>query len=460
MGRVSKWKGELLRDTHWDNLIDDYTSLTENVSKGYAPFEKLANYIIRKNGSYYEAINGSTGKIDYGGSGNAGGIDGTSITAVTQAVIDALPSNGGTITYKNATYDFNEQGVDIPPSGAGTDWVLKVIGESKEATILKNSSTTDPIFKSGNTSWSWFQQVIFENIKFEASANAGGLLSLDYLNMALRDVTLEGGDLAATAVYGGGSGAPHVPSIIDNVQTRLSGDQKIFNLWYEGLVINSVGCTIENDRSTNAYFTFNGTQVRIGKINFYVHDSVTGVGDLIDVLGTSLTMNADTIMLVPISSTTTGNLFGDINAGSRLFVKEVFIDASTTAIGVAKNDSTLEQLYIDYLNKKPYRVQTGRITGIPIDSLHETSYTADFPNPWLSYGSKIQIPSISLAWRKETAVMDWEGWVRISAISSTQLTVRVKITTASGTAGATVGVDWIATLGIRSDVDKIEVAVP
>jgi len=66
----------------WANAILDHA------------FEKPCSFIVRKKDSYYEAINGSTGKIDYGGSGNAGGVSGTNASAVIQATINALTSRG------------------------------------------------------------------------------------------------------------------------------------------------------------------------------------------------------------------------------------------------------------------------------------------------------------------------------------------------------------------------------
>jgi len=52
--------------------------------------EKPASYIIRKNGSYVEAINGSTGKIDYGGVNNAGGVSGSDASAVIQQTLNSM----------------------------------------------------------------------------------------------------------------------------------------------------------------------------------------------------------------------------------------------------------------------------------------------------------------------------------------------------------------------------------
>jgi hypothetical protein len=86
MSYPRKWgtgSGEttLVDEYDWNGLLDH-------------SLEKCASFIIRKNGSYIEAVNGSTGKIDYGGSGNAGGASGDNAAAVIQAAIDALSSGG------------------------------------------------------------------------------------------------------------------------------------------------------------------------------------------------------------------------------------------------------------------------------------------------------------------------------------------------------------------------------
>jgi len=53
---------------------------------------KNSSYIVRKNGSYYEAIDGNTGKLEYGGENNAGSVDGTDAATVIQSTINALTS--------------------------------------------------------------------------------------------------------------------------------------------------------------------------------------------------------------------------------------------------------------------------------------------------------------------------------------------------------------------------------
>ena len=78
-------------------LEDDYNNLLAH------GLEKCASYILRKNGAYYEGLNGSTGKLVYGGSGNVGTIDGTSSGAVMQEAID----QGGLVFVKNSWDDLD-----------------------------------------------------------------------------------------------------------------------------------------------------------------------------------------------------------------------------------------------------------------------------------------------------------------------------------------------------------------
>jgi hypothetical protein len=87
--------------------------------------EKGASYIFRKNGSYYEAIQGGTssgaGTIAYGGADNAGATDGTSAADTLNAAIAAL-TTGGAIFIKNGVYSFTD-------AIAGSNGV-RLVGES------------------------------------------------------------------------------------------------------------------------------------------------------------------------------------------------------------------------------------------------------------------------------------------------------------------------------------------
>jgi parallel beta-helix repeat protein len=84
-------------------LEDDYNNILKEA------FEKTASYIVRKNGSYYEAIQGGgsmgAGTIAFGGANNAppaDPVDGTDISAVIQAAVDNAAE--GRIFIKKGTY--------------------------------------------------------------------------------------------------------------------------------------------------------------------------------------------------------------------------------------------------------------------------------------------------------------------------------------------------------------------
>jgi hypothetical protein len=98
-------------------------------------FEKTASYIIRKNGSYYEAIQGGgntgAGTIAFGGSGNAGIIDGTDCGAVleacatTNSVVQFAPSTTGTYTFKNPVVITDKDNFVIKGVGRGSYQLLQ-----------------------------------------------------------------------------------------------------------------------------------------------------------------------------------------------------------------------------------------------------------------------------------------------------------------------------------------------
>jgi len=92
MGEMSEFQA--WSSTHQTIRAGDWNALLDH------GLEKPVSYIIRKNGSYYEAINGSTGKIDYGGANNAGGVSGSDAATVIQQAIN----NGKSIFFKNGDY--------------------------------------------------------------------------------------------------------------------------------------------------------------------------------------------------------------------------------------------------------------------------------------------------------------------------------------------------------------------
>ncbi len=74
-------------------------------------FDKGYAYIIRKNGANYEAINGATGRLVYGGASDEGAVDGADAAAVLVAVLAAATT--GAVLLRETEFDLTQFG-DIP----------------------------------------------------------------------------------------------------------------------------------------------------------------------------------------------------------------------------------------------------------------------------------------------------------------------------------------------------------
>jgi len=130
MSEIRTIPPQLTRD-QWNALLDH-------------ALEKPASYIIRKNGSYYEAINGTTGKIDYSGTDAASVIQ-SAINALTRAGMIYLKSGvyiiTQPITLKCNTLLVGEVGIDrdtstclkVDASFPANNYVLKIISDCNRA---------------------------------------------------------------------------------------------------------------------------------------------------------------------------------------------------------------------------------------------------------------------------------------------------------------------------------------
>lgn len=117
--------------------------------------EETASYIIFKDGSDYYAKNGQTGVIDYGGSGDAGDVDGASFPAVMNAVYAAL-TGGGLVFIKKGTYTVNAK-ITVPNRGTAT------MGENMDKTFLSFAA-------GGEVSITATDFIEFHNLNIEGSA--------------------------------------------------------------------------------------------------------------------------------------------------------------------------------------------------------------------------------------------------------------------------------------------------
>jgi len=151
MSEFQRWSSEhrtIRAARDWNALLDH-------------GLEKPASYIIRKNGNYYEAINGSTGKIDFGGINNAGGVSGTDAATVIQQAINAL-TDGGRIFIKAGTYVISSY-IDVKSNiticGEGASTTLKASDNLPE-----KSPNRAPIIKIGGPKAS---NIELSNLKFD-----------------------------------------------------------------------------------------------------------------------------------------------------------------------------------------------------------------------------------------------------------------------------------------------------
>jgi len=164
--------------------------------------EKPASYIIRKNGSYYEAINGTTGKIDYSG---------TNASTVIQSAINALTS-GGKIFLKAATYEI------------GTTIYLKdfrtLCGENHYATVLKATAAItvlDTPFTGGYVN----QYIVIENLMVDGNGIATKGIHFPVWRGRIRNVVVR--SVAGDSIHIEGNVNSAIENVIEDVVTQNVG---------------------------------------------------------------------------------------------------------------------------------------------------------------------------------------------------------------------------------------------
>jgi len=135
MSEFQKWTSQhrtIRASRDWNALLDH-------------GLEKPASYIIRKNGSYVEAINGSTGKIDFGGQNNAGGVSGSDAATVIQQSLNAM-TNGGEIFIKEGDYLLDEK-ITLPrlEDSGPPRRSIKIRGSGLGTHLIPSSRFTDNV---------------------------------------------------------------------------------------------------------------------------------------------------------------------------------------------------------------------------------------------------------------------------------------------------------------------------
>jgi hypothetical protein len=178
--------------------------------------EKAGSYILRKNGSYYEAILGgsstSAGTIPFGGALNAGGIDGTNSTAVFNAAMAAVTAaQGGTIYVKGtraipyAITSVSTVTADCAVIGIGeVDWTTTTAGADN--LTIGARSRIENLFIHCNATWQhtvvWTEQLQLTDRYYTAFPSAAGAIAGTPSYIFDGDINLEGaGKIAGCTHY-------------------------------------------------------------------------------------------------------------------------------------------------------------------------------------------------------------------------------------------------------------------
>lgn len=250
-----------LTATEWNALLDH-------------GLVKPASYIIRKNGSYYEAINGNTGKIDYSG---------TDASQVIQSAINAL-TNGGKIFIKDP----------ITISGGSVSISKPIVfeGEGEHSTI-----TMDNSFLYIIAGWAAFHKLRFTGIVTEGS----GLIATK-VPVYIRDCIFEDISGGACVIVSSITTKPPIfvsDSIFNNCQVTdavifLMGSSTINNNQFYNCVANKG--VIRQNAGSNSIICNNLIQDYLGTGDY--HHAITLYsqnGDIEDVIiaGNTIFWTAD-----------------------------------------------------------------------------------------------------------------------------------------------------------------------
>jgi len=155
-----------LTKTEWNALL-------------YLALAKTSSFIVRINEGYYEAIwaygtyggqseTTQAGRLAYGGSGNQGGISGSSFEAVIEACLSTL-SNGGSILTKSASYEVDDQ----------IDWSqndIMLFGERGTIFTFPDTLSVDRTMIDMTGDRNRISNIFFDGIRDQVSGNQDAVL--------------------------------------------------------------------------------------------------------------------------------------------------------------------------------------------------------------------------------------------------------------------------------------------
>jgi len=190
--------------------------------------EQTATFIIFKDSAGNVcAKNATSGKIQYGGAWDAGGVDGANDNAVVQAVSNAL-TNGGTIFFKSGTY--SSLSISLLNN-------TKIIGEGVSTVIVGDGSL--PIFTLSNV-----ENVTISNLKIDAnnlSSTSGAISLLTVNNIKIVNLYIANSAERAININGYCSEIWIENNIFDNhTNYGINANTGVQKVWIENNVFKNI----------------------------------------------------------------------------------------------------------------------------------------------------------------------------------------------------------------------------
>jgi hypothetical protein len=196
---VATAAGDHLKDLDWDPMVDAANGM--NIAGGVT-IQYPYSFIVRNVGGVYDAISGN-GVLTYGGSSDAGGVDGADASAVTQACLDAA-TTGGILHFGRGT--FNLHGLTAKNFVTIEGEYMKTQGESGGGTLFALDDNADMFTIAGTGLYSGYaRNIIFRNLQLYGGNRAYHFLNaLNTHSVTIRDCAINsfaGGAIRAEACW-------------------------------------------------------------------------------------------------------------------------------------------------------------------------------------------------------------------------------------------------------------------
>ncbi len=427
---------------NWGTILNQFLQVEHNADGTLIKsLAATASYIIYQSGGTIYAKNGSTGAIDYSD---------TDAATVIQNAIDALTNGQGLIFIKAGTYNIT--------TGLICHYPITIIGEGKGATNLRITSAID-----------------FLTIDFESAANFG-----DDQGLSLKDLYIDGRGIGRYGiVFDGGFDTNYAQNHVngcyfENISVVSFTDYGIYENSSFGNTY--VSCKIMNNGTSSATkggiiifsylntfigcrFDSNGTGIiaRGGNQNSFYNCAIEGnqYHGVYAYITTGLVARKYTLDRCWLESnnvTKTANTrdiflngdgvdnwsirdcqFSGTDVDNSLYINNA--NYTTVIGGTSVSKSILDNgIHSRFINCPFYITQNNVLSGtFTIDSTGIKTVT-------IPHGLNITpaVQDCYLTVVQDTAVDDWAyNLLKIVSVDATNVTVKINVSTASATGGAT-----------------------